>query len=133
MFSFLLSSDAYSQTLKIGDEAHGGIIAYIDDTGKHGLVCSLKDMGFDKWEEAKTKCNNYSFMGKTDWYLPSKFELNLLYENLHMKGLGGFANGFYWSSTENDANFAWLQDFGDGYQGSGNKGYHSDVFAVRAF
>ena len=37
MFAFLLSSGAYSQTLKIGDKAHGGIIAYIDDTGEHGI------------------------------------------------------------------------------------------------
>ena len=34
-----------------------------------------------------------------DWYLPSKVELNLLYNQKNV--VGGFANNFYWSSTEN--------------------------------
>ena len=53
-----------SQTLKIGDKAHGGIVAYIDDTGKHGLVCSLEDIGHFIWEEAKAECDNYTFYGE---------------------------------------------------------------------
>lgn len=30
-------------TFKIGDNANGGIVFYVDETGKHGLVCSSSD------------------------------------------------------------------------------------------
>jgi len=68
-----------------------------------------------------------------DWFLPSKDELNQMYLNLHLQGLGGFASGYYWSSTEYDGTNAWLQFFGDGYQGLTNKGSNDYVRAVRAF
>ena len=46
--------------------------------------------------------------------------------------VGGFANVYYWSSTETDINAAWIQGFfgGQGYSLKGN--YHY-VRAVRAF
>lgn len=124
-----------SQTLKIGDKAHGGIVAYIDDTGKHGLICSLEDLGGARWREAKARCDNYTFMGKSDWYLPSKYELNILYVNLHKKGLGGFANTYYWTSTEIDEGNAWVLTFYNGTQVRFPKGAYSgtDFRAVRAF
>jgi hypothetical protein len=67
-----------------------------------------------------------------DWYLPSKVELNLLYNQKTV--VGGFANFFYWSSTETDSNYAWSQDFLNGLQFSPNKFFTSiRVRAVRAF
>ena len=129
-----LSFTTQSQTLKIGDKAHGGIVAYIDSTGEHGLVCSLEDLGKLKWEEAKKACEIYSFMGNSDWYLPSKFELNLLYMNLHKKGLVGFAANHYWSSTEENNFNAWFQVFSSGNQYYVGKNYGiPNVRAVRAF
>lgn len=53
----------------------------------------------------------YNGGGYTDWFLPSKDELNKLREN--KLTIGGFANMYYWSSTEfGGGTFAWGQDFG---------------------
>ena len=45
----------------------------------------------------------YTGGGYTDWYLPSKEELNKL--RMNRDGIGGFADDFYWSSSE----YAWSQ------------------------
>jgi hypothetical protein len=68
----------------------------------------------------------------TDWYLPSKDELNQLY--LNRVAIGGFANNVYWSSTEFDSNLAWSQYFENGVQYNFNKNRtYYYVRAVRAF
>lgn len=80
--------------------------------------------------------NTYS-----DWYLPSRDELNLMYVNLKTQSLGSFASYAYWSSSESGAYGAWVQSFIDGnqYSGGGNqytgygKSYPYYVRAVRAF
>ena len=84
---------------------------------------------------AATVCNEYSVTvgGVTygDWYLPSKYELNLLY--LQKTVVGGFANNYYWSSTEYDNFTAWVKFFGSGYQYGASKFVTYYVRAVRAF
>ena len=68
-----------------------------------------------------------------DWYLPSKYELNLLY--LQRSAVGGFANSFYWNSTEEGSDYmnAWGQSFDILYQGQDWKGNGRYVRAIRAF
>ncbi len=66
-----------------------------------------------------------------DWYLPSKDELNLLYQQRNV--VGGFASGSYWSSSELGSNYAWTQGILNGVQGGSNKGFHLRVRAVRTF
>ena len=78
-------------------------------------------------------CANLVLGGYSDWFLPSKDELNLMYENLKVAEVGGFADGYYWSSLESFANHTWFQDFDDGYQGSSSKYNTFRVRAVRAF
>lgn len=82
---------------------------------------------------AASVCDNLTSGGYTDWYLPSKDELDMMYVNLHMQGLGGFANNSYWSSTEGDNFNAWRQNFFDGFQGNLNKNGSLYVRSVRAF
>ena len=47
--------------------------------------------------------------------------------------VGGFANNNYWSSTENDNNNAWKQNFNNGNQNNNNKNNTNRVRAVRGF
>ena len=69
-----------------------------------------------------------------DWFLPSKDELNQMYFVLKENSLGDFANGNYWSSSENGSYYAWLQYFYDGYQyGYLDKTTTNRVRAVRSF
>jgi hypothetical protein len=69
-----------------------------------------------------------------DWYLPSKYELNLLY--LQKNAVGGFASGDYWSSSEGSSSYygyAWEQSFFNGGQSYYDKPNTCYVRAVRAF
>jgi uncharacterized repeat protein (TIGR02543 family) len=78
-------------------------------------------------------CNAMVCCGYNDWFFPSKDELKLMYTNLHTEGVGGFADSYYWSSSEYFAYDAWYQYFGDGGQGGSFKGNTYRVRAVRAF
>lgn len=75
--------------------------------------------------------------GYTDWFLPSKDELELMHKNLHAAGIGSFgANQYYWTSTENNATTAWRMQF-TGSTGTtpetATKGTLARVRMVRAF
>ena len=88
---------------------------------------------------ASELCQDLSLGGYTDWYLPSKYELNLMYENigqgdaLGLGNIGNFVNNYYWSSTEYNNVTAWRQNFFIGSQSSLVKYVTSPVRAVRAF
>ena len=84
-------------------------------------------------EYAARKCLDYSNGGCDDWFLPSRDELNLMYENLHKNGLGSFADDHYWSSSEYSASNAWFQHFGGSYQDDNSRNIEYRVRPVRAF
>ena len=66
-------------------------------------------------------CSDLVLNGYSDWYLPSKDELNLLYTN-HV-AIGGFVVGDYWTSTEVNSTNAWYQGFGDGPNGISDRSF----------
>jgi len=80
-------------------------------------------------------CENNTYHGKNDWYLPARTELNLLWLNqaaIDAGAAGNFTTGSYWSSTEYDTNTVWYQNFGSGNQSnSGSKTDSRDVRCVR--
>ena len=86
-------------------------------------------------------CANLTLGIYSDWFLPSKDELNEMYLNigqgnaLGLGNIGGFANGVYWSSTDIDTSFAWMQNFEYGNQSDERKDILNDygVRAVRVF
>ena len=77
-------------------------------------------------------CANYRGGGFADWYLPSKFELALLYLQKEANVVGNFAS-YYWSSTESDSKKAWTISFDRGYQSKWGKDCTLRVRAIRAF
>jgi hypothetical protein len=78
-------------------------------------------------------CGNLILGGYSDWYLPSKDELNKLY--LNKTAIGGFASAIYWTSSENNfsATSAWYQNFSDGAQNGISKATLYRVRAIRTF
>jgi hypothetical protein len=80
-------------------------------------------------------CSELTSGGYTDWFLPSKDELNLMYTNLKsaVPQSGDFSNGEYWSSSELNYVDAWSQNFAGGSQSSSNKTSTFRVRAARAF
>ncbi|MDY4799544.1 MAG: carboxypeptidase regulatory-like domain-containing protein, partial [Bullifex sp.] len=85
-------------------------------------------------EYAAKKCVDYTCGGYDDWFLPSIGELHLMYNNLHLKGLGSFTSHDYWSSSERDKDYAWIQFFfyHENYNSASRNGIYS-VRPVRAF
>ena len=156
-------------TLAIGDTHQGGIVFYLDGNGGGLIAAPSDQpsatwgcygqsiggtssavgtgaanttaivSGCSETAIAARICADLILGGYTDWFLPSKDELNLMYENigqgnvLGLGNVGNFANYYYWSSTENATNSAWLQSFNFGNQDPSNKSITYNVRAVRAF
>jgi hypothetical protein len=99
------------------------------------IVSAIKDSttAMDSYAEAAHSCRGLCYGGVSDWFLPSKDELNLMYTNLKVSGVGGFAGDYYWSSSENGVYGAWYQGFSSGGQDLTAKSYNGRVRAVRAF
>jgi hypothetical protein len=79
--------------------------------------------------EAMTNSSHFG-----DWYIPSKYELNLLY--LQKNIVGNFSNFYYWSSNEvitSMGSNAYCQFFGDGSQGEMVKSSEQYFRHIRAF
>lgn len=56
--------------------------------------------------ELETSADTYQ-----DWFLPSSEELTVLYEYLQTNGVGGFGADYYYTSTENEEDTAWIIGF----------------------
>lgn len=159
-------------SLAIGDIYGGGVVFFVYDGGKHGLIAATSDQHFAaQWYNGINRMTgttgdgsvagsmntamivstqiadnqNGSFAAKIcadysvtvngitygDWYLPSKYELNLLFQQKNV--VGGFSNSDYWSSTESNAFNAWSQYFYDGFQSEYGKSETGSIRAIRSF
>lgn len=106
-------------------------------TGKANTQAIIAAQGEGNY--AASLCKNLSVGGFSDWFLPSKDELNLMYTNLKKVGMGEFGEGWLWSSSQDDDGYgevdAWFQVFSDGSQGDNGYGedWSGSVRACRAF
>jgi hypothetical protein len=106
-------------------------------TGKQNtqlIVTALNQTG--ETGKAAQICKDLVYNGYNDWFLPSRDELGYMFDNLKLKGLGGFGDGEYWSSSQYNNNYAWFQYFhveSFGFQSNDSKNFSKVVRAVRAF
>jgi hypothetical protein len=152
-----ISYGLFSQDLNYGDYYKGGIIFYLDESGRHGLVVSKENINDQErsllnimlWEgeqytfnEAASIARKYRGGGFNDWFLPSINQLKMI--NLirnYCEGLNYYSKSAkmvvwhaYWSSTEINSEEAYEFRFAlGGYSTSMNKVVSAYVRAIRRF
>jgi len=119
-------------SLEIGDDYAGGIVFYLDGNGG-GKVCAKSHTeSAGEWDEAINFATDLVDSGFDDWYLPTKNELELVYNQIG--DLGNFQPSQYWSSSETGSNNAWFVYFTNGTTNNYNKLlYAYRVRVIRAF
>lgn len=111
-----------------------GVFAGTQNTGKiTGKLGANAQYAAKLCDDLVITVNNTSY---DDWYLPSAYELDLLFRQ--KKIIGGFneTSGIYWSSTESSTapgTSAWEQEFKLGGRYEDDKDMHNQVRCIRKF
>ena len=116
-----------------GSDVTTGATATVVGTGQANTQTIVKVLGAGSY--AAQLCNDLTQGDCSEWFLPSKDELNEMRENLYLNSVGDFAEYYYWSSSESNsyASLAWTQHFTTGGTCTTNKTTNLRVRAVRAF
>jgi hypothetical protein len=123
--------------LQIGDVIPDGTVyaGILPDTGKRLFVALGGFAHFIKFKDAEWWANMITAHGHSDWRLPTRGELNLLFNN--RAAIGGFpterSSGsarYLWSSTArlDDPTLVWALDF---TRGEGTWAHTSNVMSSR--
>lgn len=147
----------------VGQNAGGGIVFYVDCTGQHGLIAATVDQGSAVWGCSTTligtsflygtgaantaailagcatrpNCaslaSSYTGGGFTDWYLPSRDELQILMNQHAIVGIGTTTT--YVASSENSINnvSAYYWNGSSVVSSAAVKTYAVQVRAIRSF
>jgi len=145
----------------VGKRFGGGIIFWLNKTKDGGLIADTADLQPAMWFNgtalqvpgttqsgksntriivaAQGTSRNYAALecaildrgGFTDWFLPSKEELNRLF--IQRNVVGGFASVDYWSSSLELNNYPFGQHFGTGHRNYNIENYFYSVRAIRSF
>jgi hypothetical protein len=105
------------------------------DTGTAMYAMSADGPQPMQWKEAMTYAEELDAQGHKDWRLPTKGELNVLFND--RGAIGGFnvtgsnPAGWYWTSVSPGLWGAWDQRFNDGYQDYNGKDIRASVRCVR--
>ena len=120
-----------------GSSVTTGATATAIGTGSANTDAIISVQGDTQSDYAAGLARAYTGGEYTDWFLPSKDELNQIYINKStleaVSGFNAFTNTYYWSSTEHDSDDALMQLFYIGHQLNFSKIFTSTVRAVRAF
>ncbi|MCQ2077534.1 MAG: carboxypeptidase regulatory-like domain-containing protein [Bacteroidaceae bacterium] len=93
------------------DTYYGDIKSFTTLVGEYvileesNLMVQSRDLGEADWSSANAMCKTSVVGGFSDWRLPTRAELMILYNN--REHIGGFTTGYYWTSE--------LYAHGDGY------------------
>jgi hypothetical protein len=105
------------------------------DTGKAMYATPADGKLTYTFDQAQAFCAKLDANGHQDWRVPSKGELDVLYQN--RDAIGGFDEsgsgpaGWYWSSSQSYYYGAWAQRFSDGGQNYNTKYDDSSLRCVR--
>jgi hypothetical protein len=129
---------------EVGDKMSDGSIFAGISTGKQ-MFAAPQDakkadgtnltMTFNEAADYAKKLNAENYLGHNDWRVPTKAELNVLFNNRAAIGKldisGSSPSGWYWSGTPSYDNKAYGQRFSDGYQDRNSRNNGSSVRCVR--
>ncbi len=122
---------------KVGDKMPDGtVLAGISPDTNKPMYATPTDASLTmKFNEAQEYATKLDAHGHKDWHVPTKAELNVLFNNRAAIGgfnvTGSYPAGWYWSASPYDGWNAWGQRFSDGFQNYSLKGSHSAVRCVR--
>lgn len=122
---------------KVGDKMPDGtVFAGVSPDTNKPMYATPTDasltMTFNDAQEYAAKLDMH---GHKDWHVPTKYELNVLFNN--RTAIGGFnvsgshPTGWYGSASPYDVWEAWGQRFSDGRKDYNGKGSHARVRCVR--
>lgn len=94
------------------------------------LAIQTNDLGKTNWNSAKELCKLSRVGGFSDWRLPTRAELALMY--LHRSEIGNFKSEKYWSSQSYSSLYGDYSYYKDFATGSEDSSYPSSLFNVRA-
>jgi hypothetical protein len=122
---------------KPGDRMEDGTLyaGISPDTGKPMYATPADAPLTYTFNQAKDYAAKLDAHGHKDWRVPSKSELNVLFQD--RAAIGGFNEtgsdpaGWYWSSSPNNYYYGWAQRFSDGDQGNVYRGDDSSLRCVR--
>ena len=134
----IISTGCKKNSLKVGQYYRGGIVYYVDPSGNTGYIVDSADLDITNWEQAEFDCSNDRNGGYSDWHLPSREELDHLYQyQKRYDTTGRFLKFNYWSAAElpgpGDEDSAYYQNFKTGVQSKAVQSALFDVRAVRDF
>lgn len=141
-FALIVSPKAEGEKMNIEYKLKDRSIYDGTDSDDDGVVNTGKIN--DSNHPAGQFCNGLQVGGFDDWYLPSRDELMMLWRNLGPRrkntpelfredAAEAFETEWYWSSTEYARNslYAWMVNFGNGFQINYGKDTNCGVRAVR--
>jgi len=140
----------------LDESGERGLVAAPNDIGEFsfgcqgqliGMTSTLIGFGQNNTENITSICIDgftasqqalyYENEGYEDWFLPTKDELYLMYNNIgqgsNTNNIGNFDNSLYWSSSEYNEIFSWYINFTDTHIDYSSKNSEYKVRPIRAF
>ena len=114
--------------------SYGEVLTFKPENPNYVIIDNLmiqkEDLGCVYWNDAKSLCENSRVAGYSDWRLPTKDELTMIY-NVRSE-IPNLKSGKYWSSTlSSGASFPYYVDLSSGYSDFSISSHNYYVRAVR--